>query len=503
MSTLSEFVARNPGLSPADVDWLHQLLGDWQILADLASADLVLWEPDSEGTFVAVAHARPSGTSTVFYRDIVGQPIRAEWGRLAHAVYADGRIRDTTAPDWYQQVVARLRVVPIRRLQTGANGRRRLGAPIGVMTRHENLSEARTPTRVELAMTGCANDLCAMLSDGEFPDPDEPSIPRRGAPRVSDGLIRVDESGEVVFASPNAVSAFARLGGEAELEGLNLYRVARGLGVPESADDPALKVVAEARRPRIFDLQGKGMTVNLRAIPLRREGDWIGGLVMCRDVTEFRRQAQVLFSKDATIREIHHRVKNNLQTVSSLLRIQARRSKTDETRQALLLAMQRVEAIAVVHATLSEGVSQMVNFDEVFARLLQLTADVSADESTRVTTVRTGSFGVLPGRKATPLALILTELVTNALDHGLGGRAGSLLVDAHREDGSLVVTVSDDGVGMPGGQIGDGLGTQIVRTLTEGQLQGRIEWRPRQGGGTTVQVRFPLTEDGEADEDGS
>lgn len=494
MSTLSEFVADNPGLSPKDVDRLHSLLGDWQIVADLASSDLVLWEPDASGRFIAIAHARPSGTATVFYRDIVGQPIRRRWEPLVRASFEDGRIRDTTAPDWYEQSVARLRVIPIRRLKEGPNGHRRTGAPIGVMTRHENLSEARTPTRVELAMASCANDLCAMLTAGEFPDPDEAEVPRRGAPRVSDGLIRVDEVGKVLFASPNAMSAFARLGAARELEGLNLYEVARSVAVPESAADPALESVSRAKKPWILDLLGRGMTVTLRSIPLRRDGVRFGGLVMCRDVTEFRRQAQELLTKDATIREIHHRVKNNLQTVSSLLRIQARRSPTQETREALFQAMQRVEAIAVVHATLAEGLSQTVDFDEVFARLLQLVAAVTTDESTRVTTVRTGSFGVLPGKKATPLSLVLTELVTNAIDHGLAGRAGTVLVNAHRSGSTLFVTVSDDGAGMPGGVIGDGLGTQIIRTLMEGQLQGTIEWMPREGGGTVASLRIPLAE---------
>jgi two-component sensor histidine kinase len=104
-----------------------------------------------------------------------------------------------------------------------------------------------------------------------------------------------------------------------------------------------------------------------------------------------------------------------------------------------------------------------------------------------------GAFGVLPSEYATPLAVAITELVTNAVEHGLAGRTGTVEVDAKRTPGLLVVTISDDGSGLgESGEIGDGLGTQIVRTLIEGELGGAIEWGTRDGGGTRVRVEIPL-----------
>src|SRR5690606_24669884 len=117
----------------------------------------------------------------------------------------------------------------------------------------------------------------------------------------------------------------------------------------------------------------------------------------------------------ATIREIHHRVKNNLQTVAALLRIQSRRTKSEESRAALQNAERRVSSIAVVHDTLSEGLSQSVDFDQVFDRAMKLTSEVASIHGAHVKTERAGSFGVLPSGYATPLALALTELVTNAV----------------------------------------------------------------------------------------
>jgi len=366
--------------------------------------------------------------------------------------------------------------------------------PIAIITRHTNLSEARMPSRQELTFNECANDLFAMIAAGDFPDLAAPSGPRRGAPRASDGLIRLDLDGIVTFASPNGLSAFNRMGFAGELEGQSLASVTTTLlsGRPQQVDE-SLPLVVTGRAPWRTDIESRGVTVTLRAIPLLLDGRRIGALILVRDVSEVRHQERELITKDATIREIHHRVKNNLQTVASLLRIQARRSHTEATRDALTQAMRRVAAIAVVHDTLSEGLTQNVDFDVVFSRVLMLIAEVASSHNTVVRPTSTGSFGTLPSEYATPLALALTELVTNAVEHGLTGRPdGEVEIIASRTDKALSVKVRDNGCGMPEGKVGSGLGTQIVRTLIQGELGGTIDWHTLEGEGTEVTIDMPL-----------
>jgi two-component sensor histidine kinase len=185
-------------------------------------------------------------------------------------------------------------------------------------------------------------------------------------------------------------------------------------------------------------------------------------------------------------------VKNNLQTVASLLRIQARRTHSEDAHDALTQAMRRVAAIAVVHDTLSEGLNQNVDFDEVFERVLLLIAEVASSHNTTVRPKSSGSFGVLPSEYATPLALALTELVTNAVEHGLNGRDGDVEITADRTDELLSVQVRDNGVGLPEGKVGSGLGTQIVRTLIQGELGGTIDWHTLMGSGTEVTIAIPM-----------
>jgi two-component sensor histidine kinase len=491
MSTLSDLVDAHGTANADDVEWLHMLVGDLQLLADLAFADIVLWVPTVDGGFIAVAHSRPGSAATLFYRDFVGQPIRAEWFGLASEALGTGLIVDSHAPDWYEEMPTRVRAVPVFR-RVSATTAQVVPVPIAVMTRHSNLSEARTPSRQELTFNVCADDLFGMIATGDFPDLGAPSGQRRGAPRASDGLIRLDLDGVATFASPNALSAFNRMGFTEELEGESLAAVTTRLLAGSTSVDESLPLVVTGRAPWRTDIEARGVTVSLRTIPIRTHGQRTGAIVLCRDVTEMRHQEQELITKDATIREIHHRVKNNLQTVASLLRIQARRTHSEEAREALGQAMRRVSAIAVVHDTLSEGLAQIVDFDDVFDRVLMLVAEVASMHNTTVHPKSTGSFGELPSEYATPLALALTELVTNAVEHGLAGRSGEVEILAHRSPELLTVKVKDNGAGLPEGKVGDGLGTQIVRTLIQGELSGTIDWHTMLGTGTEVTIEMPL-----------
>ena len=282
------------------------------------------------------------------------------------------------------------------------------------------------------------------------------------------------------------------MGFAGELEGESLAEVTAGLLGGALTVDESLPLVVTGRAPWRTDIEARGVTVTLRAIPIRKRGERAGAIVLCRDVTELRHQEQELLTKDATIREIHHRVKNNLQTVASLLRIQARRSHSDEARDSLNHAMRRVAAIAVVHDTLSEGLTQNVDFDVVFDRVLLLIAEVASSHTTRVHPKFSGNFGELPSAYATPLALALTELVTNAVEHGLAGREGEVEIVADRNRERLSVIVRDNGIGLAEGKVGTGLGTQIVRTLIQGELGGTIDWHTVMGSGTEVTIEVPL-----------
>jgi two-component sensor histidine kinase len=483
--------AGHPGES-ADADYLgradkrsrtealHRLVGDWQLLADLSFADLVLFVPDQDANrFVVVAQMRPTTGPTAYQDDLVGTVVSAaERPQLAVAV-SEGRICRENDPIWVAGSPVREEALPVRAS----------GHVIAVVARATNLAAARTPSQLEIAYLRSANDLAQMLAEGRWPYPGEPAP--EGGPRVGDGLIRLDSEGIVTFASPNALSAYRRLGHVGDLNGVSLTEVTRAIGdrAAPAIGEP-VAVIARGRTPGSSDLQAGDVVVQLRALPLRPGGDHIGALVLVHDVTELRRRERALLTKDATIREIHHRVKNNLQTVAALLRLQARRMAVPEARAALEESVRRVSSIAVVHETLSGTLDETVSFDEVADRVLAMVVEVAG---TAVAVKRVGSFGVLPAEVATPLAMALSELVHNAVEHGYddGGRGQvEVMIEPHLPD-RLHVAVIDDGRGLPGGfdiEDSDRLGLAIVRTLVEGELGGALTISRRAEGGTAASM---------------
>jgi len=382
--------------------------------------------------------------------------------------------------------------------RSGSAGKATRSAVIAVIERSTNLSSARTPSRLELTYLKGADDLAQMVAAGTFPYPgQEPALVR--SPRVGDGLLRLGQSGRVGYASPNALSAYRRLGLTADLVGAELGPLTTKLCSTGLPADDSLMVTASGRSPHETEIEGNGSVVQLRSLPLVVNGMRTGALVLVRDVTELRHRERELMTKDATIREIHHRVKNNLQTVAALLRLQARRTRAPEAGEALEEAVRRVGSIAIVHETLSHAPEELVDFDDIAQRVAAMAGEVSAAEA-RVSPVVAGRFGLLPGAIATPLALVLTELLQNALQHGLvngPGPApdGSVLVQAMRGPGQLSMTVEDNGAGLPEGFSLDShasLGLQIVRTLVESELGGQLAIMPGPDGGTRVQVRLPV-----------
>ncbi len=488
VASFPELVRLRTDLGPEDVTWLQLLQADWQIIADLSFADLVLWLRDREDDgFWACAQMRPTTGPTAYVDDIVGTHVAAGRRSLLDQAWSQRRIVREGDPEWRDEVPVRGEAIPVVRA----------GTVIGVVARHTNLLGVRTPSRLELSYLQTAADLTSMIAAGEFPAPGQRSD-HADSPRVGDGFLRVDADARVVYASPNAQSVYRRLGLSGDLAGQLLPDLTRDL-VParRRPDEETLSAVLGGRAHRDVEIATDGAALIVRSIPLRPGGNHEGGLILVRDVTELRRRDRELVTKDATIREIHHRVKNNLQTVAALLRLQARRIDSDDAKAALEEAVRRVGSIAIVHETLSQAVEESVDFDEIADRLGTMVTEVSALTG-RVGVRRTGRFGVLPSESANALAMVLTELLQNAVEHGFADgeeAAGTVEVRADRMVGRLHVTVDDDGRGLPEGFSLDGstnLGLSIVRTLVESELGGQLVMAARPDGGTRVVVDVPL-----------
>jgi two-component system, sensor histidine kinase PdtaS len=486
-----ELVRAHTDLDDDDVEWLHLLMADWRIVADLSFADMVMWLPDRGGTgFWAAGQMRPTTGPTALVDDVLGTFIPRGRRRMLDEAYERGRLVREGDPEWRDDVPVRVETIPVRRA----------GRVIAVVARNTNLLGVRTPSRLELSYLQTAAEMTQMIAAGHFPVAGQRSD-HADSPRVGDGFLRLDARGRVTYASPNALSVYRRLGLSGDLTGLVLADLTRSLVPPRRRpDEEALSAVLGGRAYRDTEVGTDEAALIVRSIPLRPEGERIGAVVLVRDVTDLRRRDRELVTKDATIREIHHRVKNNLQTVAALLRLQARRIDEPAARAALEEAVRRVGSIAIVHETLSHAVEEHVDFDEVADRLGRMVTEVSS-VSAGVRVVREGAFGVLPSETATALAMVLTEVMQNAVEHGYddggaGVRHGTITLSVRRLVGRLHVDVEDDGRGLPAGFDLDrstSLGLSIVRTLVESELGGQLEiGAARSGSGARVRIDLPL-----------
>ncbi len=487
MTSFAEVAKIETRLAPGAVGHLQRLVASWGLVADFCFSDLLLFVPtDDHGTrFVIAGQVRPTTNQTLYRHDLVGEvtdevarPLIARSHRLGEII--EGEVTD---PVIRERV--RMLCIPVRHNRTG----------IAVLSRDSAPSVGRASGELERTYVDIFNRFARMIAAGEFPYPVEAGEGEE-ALRVGDGCLLLDRSARVSYASPNAVSTLHRVGIHANTEGLRLGE----LGLP----DDAVRTTFAVAVPVTEEIESAaGVTVLVRCIPLLEQGRVAAAVVLLRDVSELRSRDKLLMSKDATIREIHHRVKNNLQTISSLLRLQGRRLDSSEAKGAIEESVRRISSIALVHETLSREAGEDVPFADIVGPLVRMVQDELVSPDHAVSFTVEGDPGTLPALVATPMSVVLNELLQNTVDHAFPAdgdgsrREGHVLVEMANDERELLVRVTDDGVGLPEGfTVGSakGLGLSIVRALVTSDLGGTIDmFEPVDGGpGTVVELRVPL-----------
>ena len=496
-----------------------RLLAGTALLADISFADILMLLPaadhnhsDGDGRdrrFIVTAHNRPITSPTVHPNDLVGREISpAERPLCALAlrtgVSTNGGVYLRDHDRWVQSLA-----VPVSHRDR----------TIAVLLREFPAVSERVWGRLETTYFSLFRRLAGMIADGVYPyatTPDDHDHP----PRLGDGLILLNARSRVEYLTPNAQSALRRLGVNSDPTGRFLAQV--------GIEPRAIRLTAAMALPHTEEIERNGHSVVVRCLPLIQEDTLTGILVLVRDITELRRVDRLLITKEAALAEVHHRVKNNLQTVSSLLSLQSRWLEVPEAKAALAESARRIRLIASVHEILSGPKGESTPFEDVVASLSSLLRESLIPPHAPIAIRVEGTMGPLPSEVMTTLAIVLNELVQNAVDHGFGagdgagadgassgrvrvaandGSAGlpggntpstppagnDILVRLSRRQSELRLSVTDNGAGLPEGPLPEGLGLTLVRTLVENDLSGRIvHWSSP--GGTTVELTAYLGE---------
>jgi two-component sensor histidine kinase len=465
MASLAALVRDTTTLDRDQVSHLNRLTSEWGMLADFCFADLLLYVPTKDDRWLIVGQVRPATGQTVYHTDWVGSYANTTEQAVLSSAFTSGEITEGDVEVETLSDPARMLAVPVR---CG-------GKFIAVLTREWVERSARTPGELERTYVTIFDRFAEMIAEGSFPYPSR-GADSTAAPRVGDGVMSLDADGRVTYLSPNANSALHRVGIHANAVGMRLAELGFHDAMVRKAYEQQIPVVEE------FE-QASDVALLCRCLPIISGGQIAGGVLLIRDVTDLRRRDRLLISKDATIREIHHRVKNNLQTISSLLRLQARRLENPEAKAAVSESVRRIRTIALVHESLSREPGDDVTFIEIVRPLLRLAEESLQSPDRPVHFSLAGDGGRIPARVATPLSVVLTELLQNAVDHGFpeGSGGGEVVVSLDNDEKLLSIDVIDDGKGLdPGFELDSatGLGLSIVRTLVTTELNGRITMRP-------------------------
>ena len=439
---------------------------------------------DNGPGLVVTAHSRPITSHTMHPDDLLGLPVTPAERPLAALALQTGVSTNGGAyvpgqDRWVQSLA-----VPV-------NFR---GRTIAVLLREFPAVSDRVWGRLENTYFAVFRRLAGMIADGVYPYAD-PQGDHDHPPRVGDGLIVLDAWQRVEYFTPNAHSALRRLGINGDPTGRPLAHV--------GFEPRALRLTASAAQPHTEEIERNGHSVVVRCLPLIQEDTLTGVLVLVRDITELRRADRLLITKDTALAEVHHRVKNNLQTVSSLLSLQSRWLAAPEAKEALAESARRIRLMAAVHEILSGPDGDSTPFESIVTSLSSLLRESLAPPDAPISITVEGTVGPLPSEVTTTLAIVLNELVQNAVDHGFGGGAprapdgaagrgrNRIVVRIGREGSELRMSVTDNGTGMPDGPLQEGLGLTLVRTLVEHDLGGNLVHRSAPGG-TTVELTAPI-----------
>ncbi len=489
---MDDVVYQCEGLTEDDIEFLHRVEQGMAIVADVSRSDVLLYSLLSSRRAVVVAQAAPHSIHPIYLRRIVGRQVTPrEEPHVFRSLLKSRRARGDLGLIANGAPIVQ-EVLPVSNEQSRA---------IGALSFETNLLEHERHRRRGKAFQVAVRQLREMARRG--------ALSRAAALSPFDehnGVLLVDAQQHVIYASDIATSLYRHLGHLENLVGRRLSGISPadselvgraiedGCWAEEEIQDhdriwvrKALVLFSRQVHPLPFFSIRRVLGV------VDREPRLVGVLLMVHDATEARRKERELKVKSAMIQEIHHRVKNNLQIIAALLRIQSRRSFHEETRQALQEAVQRVLSVAVVHEFLSEADARIINVRELAQRIITQTQQGVLGPEQHIRLRLEGASLYLPAQQATTCAIIVNELIQNAVEHAFGeADQGTVTILLAEEDNFVQISIVDDGHGLPEGFSVDGaesLGLQIVRTLVQDDLKGEIQLR--NGGGTKATIRFP------------
>jgi len=434
------------------------------------------------------AQARPRSSATLYQEDLVGVVESAE----VLGGFADARLRT------HRLLSLQVRGVSVARLVLPVHNAS--GQLIALVARDAYWLAHERHRRRARAFQTAVLDFMWMVLHGRMAGSEDLT-----AFREHDGIMYVDANTTIRYMSGICSELYRKLGYRDSLIGRSISDI-------DTIDFQMAQKATAENRAFERSVEQDGRLYIRKVLPIvaparprlsrltRRVGDGPdavkqrGVLIMIHDATEAVRAQRELESQMSIVREVHHRVKNNLQVIASIMRMEARRATQEETRQALADGVQRILSVAVVHEFLSQQAQgTTINLRDVAGRIVTQVEQSLVPHDKGISLTLSGPDIWLGAERATQSALIINELVQNAIEHGLDVRSqGHIWVELEDLGDSVRMLVRDDGVGLPPDfdlSKDANLGLQLVKNMVQRDLRGRFEI-VSDDGGTCATVLF-------------
>lgn len=480
-------------LTTEDRAFLSTLEDQLGIVADLSRADALIYTRAQKGKAHVRTHVHPHSVAPVYLEDYTRQQINLEQAPIVAKTLLTHRRQQGNQEGFGNGVRVQTEVLPV----FSPVDPRRLIAAVSL---DSSLIEYERHRRRSRVFRKTLNRIQQMLTEGWLHHAETLSFFGE-----QEGLVVVDKKGVIRYTSGIAANLYRKIGYVQNLVGSHIESL-------ETHDDALVRQALMSHRCLEEESEDGGRYWIRKVLPvvmrpgltdrLRRhfhsspssEVISMGTLLVLRDITDERRKEQEIRVKNAMIQEIHHRVKNNLQTIAALLRIQSRRFDDDVALAAFNDATNRILSIAVIHEFLSEQGSFAINIKEVGNRIITQLRQSIVNPGLHIQFELQGPSIWLPPRQATACALVTNELLQNAVEHGFkcqeSGNVSMILTD---EGDQVIISVTDNGCGLPDDfdlHNTGSLGLQITRTLVTEDLQGSIELFNNEEQGTTARLVF-------------
>ncbi|WP_258881774.1 sensor histidine kinase [Paenibacillus sp. sptzw28] len=467
-------------LTDSDIQYLQRFAQYLPYIADICQADVFIdcaASADLE-TALVVAEAFPSTARSLYRKSVVGE--------LAYAVNEPGVIACLKAGHpvlgsrgiSQEFVEMEQNVTPIKNQS---------GSTIGALIVERDISaNVRQEKHVEL-LRETTEQLGSALMQSALSEAQLPSL-------IQEGMLLFDAGGTISYANELA----ARM-----LEGSGINGSIVGLPANEFYFAALMSEVLGHGGIRTEKWDSGQICIQLKAVALMKEGRTAGGMLLMRDISELKQKEKKLLLQSAVIKEIHHRVKNNLQMISSLLNLQSRRLEQPEMKAVFRESISRIGSISLVHEMLArEGLDEM-DAAEMLERMASLfISSMSRPGQNIAVSVRADSL-TLKSDQATHLSLIVNELIQNSFNHAFAHCSeGAVEISLRASRNEAVLLFRDTGRGLHTEDVNRNngqLGMQILRTLVEEGLQGIVRFSDEENKGFQTRIVFPLGSGGEAD----